>query len=390
MSAAFLLHASGYALLALAAAGALYTLAAAWLVGRYRAGPHPPHAEAPAVTILKPLYGAEPALAANLATFLAQDYAGAVQMVCGVAASKDPAVTAVEALRAAHPGADIALVADPATHGANAKISNLSNMMAAARHDLLVLSDSDMAVAPDYLARVTGALERPGVGAVTCLYHGRGQAGFWSRLAAAGIDWHFLPSVALGVALGRARPCMGSTIALHRDTLERIGGFPRFADILADDHAIGAAVRGLGLTVTVPPMLVAHSCAETSLLALAHHELRWLATVRGLDPVGYAGSVVTHPLPLALLGAALAGTSPAPLALLALLAAALAARLILAYRVGRIASERPVSLWLLPLRDMLSFLLFGIAFGVRSVDWRGSRLHMQAKGRLAAQTRSFD
>lgn len=387
MGAAFLLPALGWALLALAAVGTLYTLAAAVLVGRYRARPLAPPGETPAITILKPLHGEEPALEASLATFLAQDYAGAVQMVCGVADARDPAVAAVEALRAAHPGADIALVADATVHGANAKVSNLANMMAAARHDLLILSDSDIAVAPDYLARIAGALAESGVGAVTCLYHGRGQAGFWSRLTAAGIDWHFLPSVAIGLALGRARPCMGSTIALRRATLERIGGFARFADLLADDHAIGAAVRSLGLAVAVPPLLVAHGCAETSLPALARHELRWLATVRGLDPAGYAGSIVTHPLPLALLGVALAGIAPLPLALSG---AALGARLLLAGRVGRLAGERPASLWLLPVRDGLSFALFCIAFGVRSVDWRGSRLTMHGKGRLSAEARSPD
>ena len=121
-----------------------------------------------------------------------------------------------------------------------------------------MLADSDIVVEPDYLARVVAALGEPGVGLVTCLYRGLANAGSWSRLAAAAIDLHFLPSVLVGVTAGLAQPCFGSTIALRRETLEAIGGFAAFNDQLADDYAIGAAVRRLGLRSAIPPMLVGH------------------------------------------------------------------------------------------------------------------------------------
>ena len=384
MTPAAILHAIGLILLALAIAGVAYTLAATILIGRYRtrdAAPATPDGEAPDVTLLKPLHGDEPGLTENLLSFLRQDHAGRVQMVCGVQDARDPAIAAVRAAQAALPAADIVLVVDPAPHGANAKVSNLVNMLPAARHPLIVLSDSDMAAPPDYLARIVAALCAPGVGAVTCLYHGRGRAGFWSRVAAAGIGWQFLPGVVVGLALGLAKPCMGSTIALTRETLDRIGGFARFADILADDHAIGASVRALGLRVAVPPMILAHGCSERGLVELARHELRWLATVRGLDPAGHAGSLVTYPLPLALLGLLLAG--PGPLALCTLAAAAIV-RLLLVLRIGHITGEDSLPLWLLPFRDVLSCVLFLIAFFIRSVDWRGARLKMAGEGRIAA------
>ena len=371
---------AGFVLLALAAAGTLYTLAAALLAGRYRRGVPIVEDRAPPVTLLKPLHGDEPALMANLASFLRQDYRGEIQMVCGVQDARDPAIGAVRALQAAWPHADIALVIDASRHGSNAKISNLINMAASARHGLLILSDSDMIAPPDYLSRIAGAVSQPGVGAVTCLYHGRGQAGFWSRLAAAGIGWHFLPSVIVGLATGRARPCMGSTIALRRDVLERIGGFRPFADVLADDHAIGAAVRALGLDVAIPRFSMAHGCADRSLPELIRHELRWAATVRTLDPAGYAGSIVTHPLPLALAGIALAGVGAASLGILI---AALGARLFLAGRIRAVSGEGAAPLWLLPLRDVLSSAIFVLAFFVRSVDWRGAALKMVPGGRIA-------
>ena len=144
----------------------------------------------------------------------------------------------------------------------------------------------------------------PARGRSAALYRGRGDAGFWSRLGAAGLDWHLLPGVLFGTRTRLATPCMGSTIALHAETLAEIGGFPAFADVLADDYAIGAAIRAHGLKVAVPPMLVTHGCADASFSELWRHELRWAATIRGLAPLGYAGQMITMPLPLALLGRA--------------------------------------------------------------------------------------
>ena len=359
------------ALSLLSAIGIAYTLAAAVIAGRWRAPAPPLPADPPPVTLLKPLHGAEPRLAENLATFLRQDYPAPVEMICGAA---DPADPALAAARAA--GAET--VVDATRHGANGKVSNLINMAARASHPLIVLSDSDMSVAPDYLARLAAAIRQPGVGAVTCLYAGRGDAGRWSRLAAAGIGWQFLPSVMIGLATGIARPCMGSTIALTADTLARIGGFRRFADLLADDHAIGAAVRGLGLKVAVPPMILIHGCDEPSLAAIVRHELRWQATVRMLDPIGYAGGVVTHALPLALLAGVAGGGW-------GWLGAALLARLALAARIDALAGARTAPLWWLPARDLLSFGIHLAAFFTRRVDWRGARLHMAEGGRMRSQ-----
>jgi ceramide glucosyltransferase len=235
-----------------------------------------------------------------------------------------------------------------------------------------------MIVPRDYAARVALALRDPGVGAVTLLYAGQGDAGGWSRLAAAGISWGFLPSVMVGLATGLAKPCMGSTIALSAETLARIGGFERFVDRLADDHAIGAAVRELGLAVAVPAPILLHGCTESSLRALVAHELRWNATVRQLDPAGYAGALVTYPLAWSLL-AGLAGAGWWPMF------AALLARLALAARIDHVVGQRTAPLVWLPGRDLLSFVLHIAAFFTRRVDWRGSRLHMQTDGRLSAE-----
>jgi len=363
----------------LAAIGVAYTAIAAILVMRFAGRPLLPHPAAEAVTILKPLHGAEPRLADNLATFLDPRWEAPIQLLCGVGSGTDDAAAAVTNLRSRRPDADIALVDDERRHGSNGKVGNLVNMMEAARHDVLILSDSDI-VAPDsYLPQVVAALRQQGVGAVTCLYRGRGDAGFWSVLGAAGLSWQFLPNVIVSRALDAGGACMGSTIALTRETLAGIGGFERFTDMLADDHAIGAAVREAGLAIAVPPIVVTHASAERSFGELLRHELRWAATVRQLKPAGYAGMAVTHPIPFALLMLALMpGTGGW------LLAGAIAARLLLLRAVNRLCSERTASAWLLPLRDMLSFLVFLGGFMTGSVDWRGERLRMERRGRISA------
>jgi ceramide glucosyltransferase len=370
----------GWIVMVLAMAGSAYQLLAGRQVHALLVRPRATRtAAAPAVTILKPLHGGELGLDVALHSFLAQDYPGTVQVVFGVQNPADPAQVVVGSLRGAHPGRDVALVVDATQHGANRKISNVINMMRRAKHDIILLADSDIVVRPDYLREVVAALEAPGVGVVTCAYHGQPVRGIWSRLAAMGLSYQFLPSVAVGVGLGLAQPCMGSTIALRREALTRIGGFETFADLLADDYAIGAAVRAAGLRSLVAPVLVAHNCAEGGLAELVRHELRWARTIRGVDPAGFVGSGVTHAVPLALLGLILTGASVVSLAVLAF---ALICRLWLMREVDRIAGADGRGWWLSPLRDILSFAIFIGSFFVRAVDWRGAQFRVDAKGAL--------
>ena len=163
------------------------------------------------MTILKPLHGDDGGLVDNLMSFAEQRYAGAVQIVCGVADAHDPAVAVVERLRGSPGTRGLELVIDATLHGANRKVSNLINMAPRIRHEVVILADSDIRVAPDYLARVIAALQQPHIGAVTCLYHGVAASGPWSQLGALFINAHFLPSVVLGLASGLAQPCFGST-----------------------------------------------------------------------------------------------------------------------------------------------------------------------------------
>lgn len=372
---------AGWFLLAFAIAGAAYAVLTAVLTARLlRRPPDPLPDPLPAVTILKPLHGEEPGLEAALASFLSQDYAAPVQIVFGLHGPADPAHAVLTRLKTRFPDRDIAVVSDPRLHGPNHKVSNLINMMTAARHDVLVLADSDIAVSPSYLGAVISSLSRPGVGTVSCLYCGTGLAGFWSRLAAMGVSYQFLPNAAVGIASGMAHPCFGSTIALTRRTLAAIGGFEAFADLLADDYEIGHAVRRIGMSIAYPPLTVIHGSAETSLVPLAAHELRWARTIRVIDPAGHWGSLVTHALPLGLIGAGLVGFSPASYVVLA---GVLAARLFLKARIDHIVGSGAGPAWLLPVRDVLSFGLFIASLFGNAVEWRGKRLRVGKSGAMS-------
>jgi ceramide glucosyltransferase len=369
----------GWAAGLVALAGAAYALLAALLAGRFmRARTALPNGGGAAVTILKPLHGLEPGLAENLETFLTQDYRGPVQIVFGVRDSSDPAVAVAEALAAKYPGRDIAIVRDHALHGSNGKVSNLINMLPVAKHPNLILSDSDIAVGPVWLAQVMEALSRPGVGVVTCFYTGAPVAGrVWSALAAMGTSYDFLPNALVGTSLKLAAPCFGSTIALSRSTLDKVGGFAAFADLLADDYEIGRAVRGLGYTLAIPALGVAHTASETSLGEVVRHELRWTRTIRMLNPGGHLGSFVTHGFAFALISAILLDFAAPTLGVMGI---TLAARLFLKYRIDAIFGARSGSAWLLPVRDLLSFVVFAMSLFGETVHWRGSRFEMDDAG----------
>ncbi len=374
-----LLHAIGYLLCAAAVCGGLYSLLAAALVARFMARSGPVGAAFPPVSLIKPLHGAPAGLAAALESFCRQDYPGAMQIVFGVQDAQDPAIAVVRDLQRRHPSLDIDLIVDSRLYGINRKVSNLINIAERARHGVLVMSDADILVGPGYLRDVVGALGGAGVGAVSCLYIGAGGAERCSRLSAMAINYQFLPSVALGKALGLARPCFGSTIALSAQVLVEIGGFEAFVDHLADDYEIGRAVRALGHRVAVPPLVVSHLCTEAGAGELIGHELRWMRTVRQIDPAGFAGSAITHPLPLALIGAAVLGLPPWTLVLIfTIVGARIAAKFIVDAATG----ARAGPWWLIPARDVLSFGVFAASFAVNTVGWQGRRFRVGRDGVL--------
>jgi ceramide glucosyltransferase len=347
---------------------------AAW---RFSRQPMSASCEGQPVSVLKPLYGAEPGLYENLRSFADQDYPD-FQVVLGLRDRTDAALPVARALIEARRQHDIALVVDPQVSGSNLKVANLENMLPAARHDLIVIADSDMRVTREYLAVVTAPLADPETGIVTCPYKGVPDGGLWSRLAALQINYSFLPGALVGDWMGVGGGCFGATIALRREVLERIGGFGRLHHELADDHRMGSAVRSLGLRAVLSPYIIENRVSEPSLASLWRHELRWARTSRMMAPGGFAGSVVTHTVVLAVLAALVCE----PIAAGALLAGSLLLRWWSAAAIARWLDLPREGLWLLPLRDVLSFAVFLGSFCGRNVSWRDQFLRVGPGGRM--------
>jgi ceramide glucosyltransferase len=341
------------------------------LVAPPRPGDRPP------ITVLKPLHGDEPLLEAALASVLAQRYP-VFQIVFGVHDRDDPALAVVARLRARFPQADIAVVADPAGHGDNRKIGNLINMLPAARHDVLVIADSDVHVAPDYLERIADELAIPGTGLVTTLYAGLpGNASLPAILGATMITHGFLPGALMARDIGR-QDCLGATMALRRDTLAAIGGLAALVNHLADDHVLGKLVRRQGLAVRMAATVATTTVPETTMPDLFSHELRWARTILALVPREYALSLIQYPLFWAAMAIGCSGGRDWAVELFL---AAWGTRALCAHLIDRclVATHpglfAPAPLWLLPLRDLMSMLIALASYGGDRVEWRGQVMH---------------
>lgn len=359
--------------------GWMYLLGAAVAAACFARRGFPIPSERPPISVLKPLHGEEPGLYENLRSFVEQDYPG-VQLVLGVNDIKDRALPVAEALIRDMPAADITLVSGALVRGSNLKVANLENMLPAARHDILVISDSDMRVDRRYLEAVAAPLQDPSIGLVTCLYKGVSTGGKWSQLGALHINFDFLPSALVAAALGIHLGCFGATIALRRDTLCRIGGFVPVRDELADDQRIGKAVRALGLAVVFSRYVVEARVSEPSFAELWRHELRWARTVRTISPAGFVGSVLTHVVAIAALGAVGTGFG---LTSSIFLGISLLLRWVTAGVIASALGFAVNGLWLLPIRDALSFAVFVASFFGRAVFWRDQFFQVEPSGRMS-------
>lgn len=347
---------------------------------------------APGVSILKSLKGLDPGMIDAFRSHCNQKYPGEYEILFGVSSLDDPAVSAVRQLQSEFPDHQIRLIECPQRLGANGKVSTLAQLASHARHDSLLINDSDITVSPHYLSRVMAhfapAEQRPfhqpprPVGLVTALYRGRMHGTLGSRLESLGIATDFMPSVLVARMLeGGLRYGLGSTLAVSREALQRIGGFESLLDHLADDYELGERIFKAGYRVALAADVVETSVPAYPWRGFCDHQLRWLRTVRDARPGGYAGLLFTHGLALASLNVIASGLSPISLWLLALM---FFLRLSLAMTVGaEVLGDHQVlrNLWLLPLRDLVAFVLWIAGFAGNTIVWRGERFEVR-KGKL--------
>jgi ceramide glucosyltransferase len=356
-------------LLAIAIASAAYLAVACLRVALFSLRPVERATEfLPAFSILKPIAGPEPDLYENLRSTCAQEYGAFYEVILCLHRDDDPALETAQRLRDEFPATvRIAIGESPTLK--NAKIANLAKAGAEPRGEIVAIADSDILVGRDYLRALASSFESERVGAATCLYRGAPNETLVSRLGAMQIEEVFIPSVLVSLALGKLRFCLGATMAVRRGTLDAVGGLPALGDTIADDHRLGELVTSAGKEIELSRYPVATTVPEKKLAALWEHELRWARTNFALAPVGYAFSFLTYALPLAVIYLAASrnlawGVPLAAIVLLLRIALHFLAR-------AALGVSRPNDLWLVPVRDFLSFAVWLASLFGRSVTWRG-------------------
>lgn len=365
--------------LAAVVASTLYWLFALGCVLRFRRRRCPVATALPPVTVLKPLCGAHPALYESLRSFCEQDYPD-VQVLFGVRDPADPAVEVVQRLMDEHRARNLKLVVNERDVSVNPKVSNLVSLYPNAEHDVVVIADSDIRVGRDYLRTVVAPLADPAVGLVTCLYRGGGTTRGWGALARLFIDDWFFPSAVVSASAGTMRHAFGATLVFRRRALADIGGFEALGPYLADDYMLGERIAANGGRVVLSPYVVETRTVDRSFAALFFHELRWSRTMRAVRPVGYFLAVVTYGFVWSALALIVTGAAwPA----IGVTAAHGAARLAVHRAARRALGTAPAPpAWLLPVRDVLSIVLWGAAFTGRTVRWGRQRFVVDLVGRL--------
>jgi ceramide glucosyltransferase len=332
------------------------------------------HSGCPAISVLKPLSGADEGLEENLRSFFEQDYPQ-FEIICAVRHPYDAALPVMEKLQQEYSGVSSRLLITGDSDYANAKVYSQDRMLDAASHDLLVLSDSDIRVGPGFLRSVAGEFDDPMIAVATCPYRAVAGRSLWSRLEAVGMNTEFWGGVLVARMLEGVRFAVGPTVVARRKAIEAIHGFHRLKDYIADDFALGQFATNAGCGVILSRTLVEHRIGSESLRDNAMHRIRWARSSRRSRPAGYVGQIFTNPLPIALL---LCAGHPM---LWPVLIPTLLLRSAAAWAASAWILRQPVSWLLLPLQDLMSFGFWIAGFFGNTVTWRGRRYYLYPDGR---------
>jgi len=345
---------------------------------------------APGVSLLKPLRGVDPGMYEAFASHCRQQYAGEYEILFGVSSFEDPAAELVRRLQTEFPERRFDLLLCPEVLGPNGKVSNVAQLVPHARFDHLIINDSDIRVGPNYLTQVMAPFggtsgEQP-VGLVTALYRGRAHATIGSKLEALGLATDFAPAVLTARYLERGLHFgLGSTLAVSRTALEAIGGMATLVEYIADDYELGLHVHRAGYRVELCDAVVETAVPAYRFSDFMDHQLRWMRTVRESRPWGYFGSVLSNLLAWAVLNLIASGASLPSIALFSL-ALLFRTSLALGVGVGILGDQQVVrDFWLIPIRDLLTLVLWAWSYASNTVKWRGEEFVVR-KGKLVRRT----
>jgi ceramide glucosyltransferase len=333
----------------------------------------------PAVSILKPLCGHDEGLEENLRSFFVQDYPE-YEVLFGVHGLDDPAVPVAEKIMAEFSSRiSSKLIVTGESPIPNAKAFSLNRMVREARHDVLVMSDSDVRVTPGLLSHLAQEFQDQGIGLISCPYLAVPGKSLWSRLEAIGMNTELLGGVLVARMIEGMRFALGCTVAVRRSVLENMGGFGYLQEFLAEDFVIGKRAADLGHGVLLSSYIIEHRIGSQSMLRNMGHRLRWARSTRRSRPAGYWGQIFTYPLPWALLlCAAYPSAWPAIVVTFAVRSAA-------AMATARYVVHDPVTQkqwWLLPFQDVIGFLMWISGFVGDTIVWRDRKCTVLRDGRL--------
>jgi len=334
------------------------------------------------VTILKPVKGMDAESFENFASFCRQEYPAPWQIVFAVALPDDPAIPVIRRLMSQFPERDIELVVDGIIHGPNYKISSLINASPMVRHEIIIISDSDIRVSADYLRNVVAPFADPQVGLVTSLYRSAGVQGAPTALEAMGFAAELVPNVMVALKVEGLSFALGASMAVRREALAAIGGFAALVNYLADDYQLGNKVHRAGYRLELSACIVESVSHREDLATVLSRQLRWSRSMRASRPKGYFSLGMTMPVPLACLAIILSGFSPAGWAAAVLLYAVRSCIVTLFSRRYLKDGIFPRWLWLLPIRDLVAFATWALSFLGDRVQWRGHLFRLLPGGRI--------
>jgi ceramide glucosyltransferase len=340
----------------------------------------------PPLSLLKPLHGAEPGLEEYLETFFAQDYPEYEILFCARSA-EDAGLAIARRVAARHPRIPVKFLS---TGGEpdyiNAKAASMERMEAEAAYGLLVISDSDVRVTPDYLRAVALPFADPKVGGITCPYRGVAvEGGLWAQLETVGMSVEMTAGVLVARNLEGMQFTLGPTMAFRRETIRRMGGFAVTAEYCADDFVLGNETFKLGETVVLSHHAIDHIVIYESFRESMLHQVRWMKSTRFSRPKGHFGTSLTFAMPFGLLGLAAAGAMGHWSWGIALFAWALLSRLAISIPVGRLVVEDPSWYGLLvlyPVRDLMGIFFWAASYGSSHIHWRGRIYQLLPGGKM--------
>lgn len=342
----------------------------------------------PPLSMLKPLHGAEPGLAEHLATFFEQDFPTYEIMFCA-RSSNDAGLAIAREVAERYPHVSVQFLSTGGTPDyINAKVASLELMESFAKHDIFVISDSDVRVTADYLRSVALPFADPKVGGMTCVYRGvAAEGGLWARLEAVGMSVEMTAGVLAARSLEGMQFALGPTMAFRRETVRRMGGFRVTADFCSDDFILGNETFKLGETMVLSHHAIDHMVINSSFWQSMLHQARWMKSTRFSRPKGHFGTALTFSMPFGVLGFAAALALHHVGMAIGLLAWAVISRLLLSIAVGNWVVGDPSWLNLLvlyPIRDLMGFFFWAASYTSSKIHWRGRKFQLLAGGRMRA------